>query len=263
MAESNTTASTTPQVIVEVEEGIQTITINRPEAKNAATLEVARGIAAALDELDARDDIRICILTGAGGTFCAGMDLKGFLRGERPSIEGRGFGGLTMKPPRKPIIAAVEGYALAGGFELVLACDMVVAADNAQFGVPEVKRGLAATAGGLVRLPRQLPYRIALELALTGDMFPAARAYHYGLVNRLTKPGEALAEARKLAQTIAANGPLSVAASKRVIVESQDWPSDELWSRQVKLTEHVFKSEDAREGSKAFAEKRKPVWQGK
>jgi len=263
MADSNTTVGATSQVIVEVDDGIQTITINRPETKNAATLEVARGIAAALDDLDARDDIRISILTGAGGTFCAGMDLKGFLRGERPSIEGRGFGGLTMKPPRKPIIAAVEGYALAGGFELVLACDMVVAADDAQFGVPEVKRGLAATAGGLVRLPRQLPYRIALELALTGDMFPATRAYHYGLINRLTKPGEALAEARKLAQSIAANGPLSVAASKRVMVESQDWPSDELWSRQVKLTEHVFKSEDAREGSKAFAEKRKPVWQGK
>jgi len=263
MAEESTPTAAVPQVLVEVADGIQTITINRPEAKNAATLEVARGIAAALDELDRRDDIRICILTGAGGTFCAGMDLKGFLRGERPSIEGRGFGGLTMRPPRKPLIAAVEGYALAGGFELVLACDMVVAAENAQFGVPEVKRGLAATAGGLVRLPRQLPYRIALELALTGDMFPAARAYHYGLVNRLTKPGEALAEARKLAQTIAANGPLSVAASKRVIVESQDWPSDELWKRQAALTEHVFTSADAREGSKAFAEKRKPVWQGK
>jgi enoyl-CoA hydratase len=253
----------TAEVLVDISDGIQTITINRPEARNAATLAVARGIAAALDELDSRDDLRIGILTGAGGTFCAGMDLKGFLRGERPSIEGRGFGGLTAKPPRKPLIAAVEGYALAGGFELVLACDLVVAADNAQFGVPEVKRGLAATAGGLVRLPRQLPYRIALELALTGDMFPAARAYSYGLINRLTAPGEALAEARRLAQTIAANGPLSVAASKRVVIESQDWPSDELWERQAALTEHVFVSADAREGSAAFAEKRKPVWQGK
>ncbi|KAF1067611.1 crotonase/enoyl-CoA hydratase family protein [Variovorax sp.] len=253
----------TEEVLVDSSDGILTITINRPQARNAATLAVARGIAAALDELDRRDDLRIGILTGAGGTFCAGMDLKGFLRGERPSIEGRGFGGLTAKPPVKPLIAAVEGYALAGGFELVLACDMVVAADNAQFGVPEVKRGLAATAGGLVRLPRQLPYRIALELALTGDMFPAARAYHYGLVNRLAAPGEALAEARRLAQTIAANGPLSVAASKRVVVESQDWPAAELWERQAALTEHVFSSADAREGSAAFAEKRKPVWQGK
>jgi enoyl-CoA hydratase len=253
----------TAEVLVDSSDGILTITINRPEARNAATLAVARGIAAALDELDSRDDLRIGILTGAGGTFCAGMDLKGFLRGERPSIEGRGFGGLTAKPPRKPLIAAVEGYALAGGFELVLACDLVVAAENAQFGVPEVKRGLAATAGGLVRLPRQLPYRIALELALTGDMFPAARAYGYGLINRLTAPGEALAEARRLAQSIAANGPLSVAASKRVVIESQDWPSHEVWDRQAALTEHVFVSADAREGSAAFAEKRKPVWQGK
>jgi enoyl-CoA hydratase len=251
------------EVLIDIQDGIQTITINRPEARNAMTLAAAQLIAAALDELDSRDDLRIGILTGAGGTFCAGMDLKGFLRGERPSIPGRGFGGVTLKPPRKPLIAAVEGYALAGGFELVLACDLVVAAENAQFGVPEVKRGLAATAGGLMRLPRQLPYRIALELALTGDMFPATRAHQYGLINRLTRPGEALAEARQLAATIAANGPLSVAASKRVVVESEDWSAAEMWDKQKALTEHVFTSADAREGSAAFAEKRKPVWQGK
>lgn len=253
----------TEEVLVTVENGIQTITINRPESRNAMTLVAAKLIAAALDELDARDDLRIGILTGAGNSFCAGMDLKGFLRGERPSLPDRGFGGLTKRPPKKPLIAAVEGYALAGGFELVMACDLVVAAENAQFGVPEVKRGLAATAGGLVRLPRQLPYRVAMELILTGDMFPAPRAHACGLVNRLTKPGEALAEAKKLAQSIAANGPLSVAASKRVVVESQDWPADELWERQAALTEHIFSSADAREGSAAFAEKRKPVWQGR
>ena len=253
----------TEELIVDISDGIQTLTISRPQARNAMTVAVAHAIAAALDELDNRDDLRIGILTGAGGTFCAGMDLKGFLRGERPRLPGRGFGGLTAKPPRKPLIAAVEGYALAGGCELVLACDLVVAADNAQFGVPEVKRGLAATSGGLVRLPRQLPYRIALELVLTGDMLPAARAYQYGLVNRLTKPGEALAEARRLAQTIAANGPLSVAVSKRVVVESQDWPTSEMWERQDVLTEPVVASADAREGSAAFAEKRKPVWKGK
>lgn len=253
----------TSEVLVDAAEGILTITINRPEARNAMTLATAKLIAAALDELDSRNDLRIGILTGAGGTFCAGMDLKGFLRGERPSLPDRGFGGLTRKPPSKPLIAAVEGYALAGGFELVLACDLVVASDKAQFGVPEVKRGLAATAGGLVRLPRQLPYRIALELALTGDMFPATRAYEYGLINRVVPTGEALAEARKLAQTIAANGPLSVAASKRVVIESQDWPAAEVWDRQAALTEHVFTSADAREGSAAFAEKRKPVWQGR
>jgi enoyl-CoA hydratase len=253
----------TNEVLVDAADGVLTITINRPQARNAMTLAAAKLIAAALDELDGRDDLRIGILTGAGGTFCAGMDLKGFLRGERPSLPDRGFGGLTRRPPRKPLIAAVEGYALAGGFELVLACDLVVASRKAQFGLPEVKRGLAATAGGLVRLPRQLPYRVALELVLTGDMFPASRAYEYGLVNRLVPAGEALAEARKLAQTIAANGPLSVAASKRVVVESQDWSSVEVWDKQAALTEHVFTSVDAREGSAAFAEKRKPVWQGR
>jgi len=251
------------EVLVEASEGILTITINRPAAKNAMTLYAATRIAAALDELDSRDDLRIGILTGAGGTFCAGMDLKGFLRGERPSLPGRGFGGLTRKPPSKPLIAAVEGYALAGGFELVLACDLVVASESAQFGVPEVKRGLAATAGGLIRLPRQLPSRIALELALTGDMFPATRAYQYGLINRLVPAGQTLEEARRLATTIAGNGPLSVAASKRVVVESQDWSSEEMWDKQAELTEHVFVLQDAREGSAAFAEKRKPVWQGR
>ncbi|MDR7946973.1 crotonase/enoyl-CoA hydratase family protein [Achromobacter aegrifaciens] len=251
------------EVLLESSDGILTITINRPQARNAVTLAVARAIAAAVDELDDREDLRIGILTGAGGSFCAGMDLKGFLRGERPSIEGRGFGGLTMRPPKKPLIAAVEGYALAGGFELVLACDLVVAAENAQFGVPEVKRGLAATAGGLVRLPRQLPCRVAMELALTGDMFPAARALSYGLINQVTAPGEALQGARELARRIVANGPLAVAASKRVVAESQGWPADEIWSRQAELTEHVFTSADAREGSAAFAEKRAPVWQGR
>lgn len=255
--------TTTDDVRVADADGILTITIHRPEARNAMTLAAATRIAAALDELDARDDLRIGILTGAGGHFCAGMDLKGFLRGERPSLPDRGFGGLTKRPPKKPLIAAVEGYALAGGFELVLACDLVVAAENAQFGVPEVKRGLAATAGGLVRLPRQLPYRVAMELILTGDMFPAARAHACGLINRLSRPGEALADALVLARSIAANGPLSVAASKRVVVESQDWPADEVWERQAALTEHIFTSADAREGSAAFAEKRKPVWQGK
>ena len=251
------------ELLVEAVDGIQTITINRPAARNAMTHGVAHSIAAALDELDARDDLRTGIITGAGGNFCSGMDLKGFLRGERPSVEGRGFGGLTRLSSRKPLIAAVEGYALAGGFELVLACDLVVAAEDAQFGVPEVKRGLVASEGGLLRLPRQLPYRIALELALTGDMFPAARAYHHGLVNRLVAPGQAVAEARRLGHTIAANGPLSIAASKRVIVESQDWSSAQMWNDQRAITDPIFSSRDAIEGSAAFAEKRAPVWQGR
>jgi enoyl-CoA hydratase len=253
----------TEEVRTDAGDGILTITIDRPAARNAMTLAAATAIAAALDRLDDDADLRIGILTGAGGSFCAGMDLKGFLRGERPSIPGRGFGGLTARPPRKPLIAAVEGYALAGGFELVLACDLVVAAEDAQFGLPEVRRGLAATAGGLIRLPRQLPSRIAMELALTGDMFPATRAHACGLVNRLVPSGQALAEAHRLARVIASNGPLSVAASKRVVVESRDWSAQEMWSKQAELTDHIFGSADAREGSAAFAEKRAPVWQGR
>ncbi|MCP3712406.1 crotonase/enoyl-CoA hydratase family protein [Paraburkholderia sp. CNPSo 3274] len=251
------------ELLIESRDGIQILTINRPEARNACTKAVAEAIAAALDELEQRDDLRLAIITGAGGTFCAGMDLKGFLKGERPSLPGRGFAGLTEAPPRKPLIAAVEGYALAGGFEVVLASDLVVAANNAQFGLPEVKRGLCAAAGGLLRLQQQLPERIAMELVLTGDMFGAQRAFEFGLVNRLTAPGEALAGALELAQKIVANGPLAVAASKRVMRESRDWSSAEMFARQREITDPVFASADAREGSAAFAEKRRVVWQGK
>lgn len=251
------------EVIVEFADGVQIITINRPQARNAATLAVAQGIAAALDELDRRDDLRVAIITGAGGSFCAGMDLKGYLRGEVPRITGRGFAGITEAPPKKPLIAAVEGYALAGGFEIVLACDLAVAAENSQFGLPEVKRGLTAAAGGLMRLPRQMPFRIAMEYALTGDLMPAARAYEFGLINRLVAPGKALEEALKLARSIAANGPLALMASKRVMIESQDWSTIQMFARQRPITDPVFKSADAMEGASAFAEKRKPVWQGK
>jgi enoyl-CoA hydratase len=190
------------------------------------------------------------------------MDLKAFLRGEVTRVEGRGILGIAMTPPRKPLIAAVEGYALAGGFEAVLACDLTVAARNAQFGIPEVKRGLAAAAGGLMRLPRLIPPRIAMELALTGDMISAERAAQYGLVNVLTDPGEALQEAKRLAARIIANAPLSVAASKRVIVESRDWPLAEMFARQQEITGPVLQSADAREGAAAFAEKRNPNWKG-
>ncbi|MEM5405723.1 MULTISPECIES: crotonase/enoyl-CoA hydratase family protein [Paraburkholderia] len=251
------------ELLIESRDGIQILTINRPEARNACTKAVAEALAAALDELEQRDDLRLAIITGAGGTFCAGMDLKGFLKGERPSLPGRGFAGLTEAPPGKPLIAAVEGYALAGGFEVVLASDLVVAANNAQFGLPEVKRGLCAAAGGLLRLQQQLPERIAMELVLTGDMFGAQRAFEFGLVNRLTAPGEALAGALELAQKIVANGPLAVAASKRVMRESRDWSSARMFARQREITDPVFASADAREGAAAFAEKRKAVWQGK
>ena len=251
------------EVLVEYEEGMVIITINRPEAKNAVNRAVSYGVCAAVDELDARDDLRVGILTGAGGTFCSGMDLKAFLRGEVTRVEGRGILGIALTPPKKPLIAAVEGYALAGGFEAMLACDLTVAARDAKFGIPEVKRGLAAAAGGLLRLPRVIPQRIAMELALTGDMISAERAAQFGLINILTEPGQALAEAKKLAARIIANAPLSVAASKRVINEQRDWSVAEMFARQLEITAPVLASEDAREGAAAFAQKRKPDWKGR
>lgn len=251
------------EVLVEIEDGLVVITINRPEAKNSVNRAVSFGVCEAVDLLDARDDLRVGILTGAGGTFCAGMDLKAFLRGEQIRVDGRGLMGIAMTPPKKPLIAAVEGYALAGGCEAMLACDLAVAARDAKFGIPEVKRGLAAGAGGLLRLPRLIPPRIAMELALTGDMLDAERAAALGLVNIVTEPGQALAEARRLAARIIANAPLSVAVSKRVIIEQRDWPLDEMFARQQALTGPVIASEDAREGAAAFAEKRAPNWKGR
>ena len=251
------------EVLVEVDEGLMIITINRPQMRNAVNRAVSYGVCAAVDELDARDDLRVGILTGAGGTFCAGMDLKAFLQGEVIRVDGRGFMGIALTPPRKPLIAAVEGYALAGGFEAMLACDLAVAARNAQFGLPEVKRGLAAGAGGLLRLPRLIPPRIAMELALTGEMIGAERAAALGLLNAVTEPGGALAEAKRLAARIICNAPLSVAASKRVMVEQCDWPLAEMFERQQEITGPVIASEDAREGSAAFAEKRPARWQGR
>ena len=252
----------TSPLLVEVRGNVQIMTLNRPEARNAATLEMSEAMVAALDALDANPALSVGIITGAGGSFCAGMDLKGFLQGKRPSVPGRGFCGVTMRPPRKPLIAAVEGYALAGGFEVVLACDLIVAARNAQFGLPEVKRGLAATAGGLMRLPKRLPYHVAMECILTGDMLGAERAAQLGLVNRLADVGGALDAALQLAAAVAANGPLSLIASKQVANESAEWRRDEMWERQAVITTPVFESQDAREGAAAFAEKRKPVWKG-
>lgn len=249
-------------VLTEVEDGVLIVTMNRPEAKNAMNKAQAEGIAAAMDRLEADGDLRCAILTGAGGTFCSGMDLKGFLRGERPSIEGRGFGGLTEWTPSKPVIAAVDGYALAGGLELAISCDLIVANAGSKFGIPEAKRGLAAAAGGLIKLPRQIPPRIAMELALTGDFIDAARAYDLGLVNRVVD-GPSIDGAKELARAIAANGPLALIASKAVIRQSHIWSDEEMWQKQNAHTMAVFVSEDAREGAAAFAEKRKPNWQGK
>ena len=250
-------------MLTEARDGVLVVTINRPEAKNAVNAAVAAGVAAALDELDATDELRVGVLTGAGGTFCAGMDLKAFLQGESPIVEGRGLAGVTQRQPRKPLIAAVEGWALAGGFEVMLACDLVVASEAARFGVPEVKRGLVAGAGAALRLPERVPLPIALELLLTGDPIDARRAAELGLVNRVTAEGAALDGALELAGTIAANGPLAVAVTRQIARGSRDWSTDEGWRRQDELMGPVFVSEDAQEGAQAFAEKRAPVWKGR
>lgn len=250
------------KVLVDVVDGLMTITINRPEVRNAVDRDVSYGVCAAVDELDAREDLRVGILTGAGGTFCSGMDLKAFLRGESTRVKGRGILGIARTPPDKPLIAAVEGYALAGGFESVLACDLVVAARDAQFGLPEARRGLAAAAGGLIRLPRFIPQRVAMAMALTGDPVDAEFLHRHGLINELVDPGQALTVAEKLGRRIIANAPLSVAASKRVILEQRDWSTEESFARQDVIVGHVLGSADAKEGARAFAEKREAKWSG-
>jgi enoyl-CoA hydratase len=249
-------------VLTDVGDGVAVLTINRPEARNAVNGAVARGIAAAIDEFDVRADVRVLVLTGAGGTFSAGMDLKGFLAGDAPTADGRGFGGIVERPPVKPVIAAVEGYALAGGFELALACDLIVAGESARFGLPEVRRGLVAGAGGLLRLPRRIPYHLAMEIALTGEHIPAERLHAAGLVNVLVPAGEALASATELARRVALGAPLALAATKRIVAEAADWDSGEAFSRQGEIITPVFTSADAMEGAIAFAEKRPPVWRG-
>ena len=239
------------------------VTINRPDQRNAVNAAVAAGIAAALEELDGDPNLSVGILTGAGKGFCAGMDLKAFVGGERPHVPGRGFAGIVQRPAQKPLIAAVEGFAVAGGLEVALACDLIVAARGARLGIPEAKRSLVAAGGALLRLPRALPRNVAMELALTGDPIDAERGYELGLVNRLADPGKALATALELAETIAANGPLALAATKQVMVESPDWPDSEFFERQAEIVTPVMTSEDAREGATAFAEKREPVWKGR
>ena len=260
---SDTETTTESPVLTERRDGVLVITLNRPKARNAVNLELAQGVADAIDELDGNDDLRIGVLTGAGGTFCSGMDLKAFAQGSSPFIEGRGFAGIVQQRPMKPLIAAIEGYALAGGLEVALSCDLLVASSDAKLGIPEVKRGLVAAAGALIRLPKRIPQHVAMELALTGEFISTQRGYELGLINRVTEPGAALDTALELATAIAKNGPLAIMASKSIVTSAPDWTDAQAWDKQAELVGPVFTSEDAREGAIAFAEKREPVWKGR
>lgn len=252
-----------PAVVTERRDGVLVITINRPEVRNAVNAAVAEGIAHALDELDGDAELQAGILTGAGGFFCAGMDLGAFVKGESPWFGDRGFAGIAQRGARKPLIAAIEGFAVAGGFEIAIACDLIVAAEGAKLGIPEAKRSLVAAGGALLHLPKRMPYHVVMELALTGDPMPAERFHALGVVNRLAPAGQALDAALELAQAIAKNGPLALAASKEIVQKQYDWTAGDQWAKQGEIAGPVMVSADAKEGATAFKEKRDPVWQGK
>ena len=258
-----TTEVSTELVLAEGREGVLTITINRPAQKNAVNREVAVQVASALDLLDSDPTLSVGVLTGAGGTFSAGMDLKAFANGQTPILPGRGFGGVTQAVVRKPLIAAVEGWALGGGFEMALGCDLIVAAEDAKFGLPEVKRGLIAGEGGVIRLPQRIPYHVALKVLLTGEPLSAVDAKQYGLVSELTASGAALQTTQELAVRIAANAPLALARVKEVLRETQGLNDADAFARQSEKAHSLIDSEDAHEGALAFAEKRAPVWRGR
>jgi enoyl-CoA hydratase len=250
-------------VLTERRGNVLLITLNRPEVRNAVNGALAEGVAGALDALDGDEELAVGVLTGAGGFFSAGMDLGAFAKGESPWFGDRGFAGITRRASRKPLIAAIEGFAVAGGLEIALACDLIVAARGAKLGIPEAKRSLVAAGGALLRLPRRMPYHVVMELALTGDTQPAERFHHFGVVNSLADPGAAVDVALELAAKLTRNGPLALAASKRILQEQFDWQSDQMWERQDAISGPVFGSEDAKEGANAFKEKRDPVWRGR
>jgi enoyl-CoA hydratase len=262
MSATEAAVSTDP-VLTERRGNVLLITLNRPEVRNAVNAALAAGVAGALEELDADDALSVGVLTGAGGFFCAGMDLGAFVKGESPWFGDRGFAGIAQRSARKPLIAAIEGFAVAGGMEIALACDLIVAANGAKMGIPEAKRSLVAAGGALLRLPRRMPYHVVMELALTGDTMPAERFHELGVVNHLAEPGAAIDVALELAGRLAKNGPLALVASKQILQEQFDWSSAEMWEKQAAISGPVFASEDSKEGASAFKEKRDPVWKGR
>ena len=250
-------------VVVTQDEEVLIVRLNRPAARNAISPALARGVSAAMDRLDGDPALRAGLLVGTGVGFCDGMDLKALLRNESSFTE-RGFGGITLKPPNKPMVAAIEGFALAGGLELALSCDLIVAARGARLGIPEVKRGLVAAGGGLMRLARRIPYHVAMHLAITGEPISAERAYDVGLVNELCEPGQAFEHGLALAKLVASNAPLAVQASKAIVRDALDLNEAAGWELQDRVgMPVVHETEDAREGARAFAEKRPPVWKGR
>jgi len=261
----NSEGSAEPAVVTEQQGNLLIIRLNRPQARNAVNGDLAKGLEAAIDELEGNDALSAGVLAANGPVFCAGADLKVIASGRDGELatERGGFGGLVRRKRTKPLVAAVHSSAFAGGFELVIACDMVVAAQGIQFGLPEVKRSLVALAGGLVELPGLIGEKLAYEIALTGDPIPVERLYQAGFINRLVAADSVIDEALRLAKAICENGPLAVRASKRIIAEGRDLGTDARWSMANEIGYPVFKTEDAKEGARAFVEKRKPVWKGR
>ncbi len=249
-------------VEIDILDNVGVLAINRPAVRNAIDLPTAEEIATALDDFEARSEIRAIVITGLGGFFSAGMDLKALTAtNQRPITASRGAFGVVERPPTKPTIAAVEGAALGGGLEIAMAADVIVVAENARLGLPEVARGLVATAGGVLRLPSRVPRAVALEMIMTGAPISAERAYQVGLVNHVVPEGAALTRAVELAQTIAANAPMAVRAAKAVALNSVHWGGSDGFMLQRRYTDPVRESADAAEGARAFVEKRPPIWQ--